>query len=176
MQFDHYTLRPPLIEDTESLYKLVTNNKPRLLDYFPIALNAITSIANTRSYIELKISQAEKQEAITHFIIDDHTTKVIGVVFIKNFDWTIPKAELAYYIDKNYEGKGIISEALKQLINYSFTELKLNKVYLRTATDNAGSQKVALKNGFKLEGVLRKDYRIFNGTLIDLNYYGLVKE
>jgi len=175
MKFDHYTLRPPVIEDAQHVYDLIMDNRPRLIDYFPIAIGGIHSLADTEHYIKLKTKQAQAKEAITYLIVDDETTIPIGFTFIKNFDWDVHKAELAYYIDKHYERKGITSKALQLIIAYCFDALKLKKLYLRTAKDNIGSQRVALKNGFLLEGVLRKDFKIADGTLIDLHYYGLIK-
>jgi ribosomal-protein-serine acetyltransferase len=175
MKFDHYTLRHPVIEDAQHIYELIMNNRPRLIDYFPIAIGSIHSVTDTEQYIKLKIKQAHAKEAITYLIVDDKTNLPIGFTFIKNFDWSIPKAELAYYIEKDYEGKGITSKALQLAITYCFDTLKMKKLFLRTAKDNIGSQRVALKNGFLLEGVLRQDFKIADGTLIDLHYYGLIK-
>jgi ribosomal-protein-serine acetyltransferase len=106
--------------------------------------------------------------------MDKSVSKPIGMLFIKSLDWRIPKAELAYYIDKEYEGKGIISKALNNVIEFAFSVLKLNKLYLRVAPDNKGSRKVAEKNSFKIEGTLRNDFKTYEGALIDLLYYGLI--
>ncbi len=60
-------------------------------------------------------------------------------------------------------------------INIAFNEVGLNKVYCRVAPNNIASNRVAQKNGFELEGVLKQEFRIQDGSLIDLNYYGLLK-
>lgn len=65
--------------------------------------------------------------------------------------------------------------AIQQAIDNAFSNLNLNKVYCRVATDNTASNKVAIKNGFQLEGVLKQEFRIHDGSLIDLNYYGRLK-
>ncbi len=176
MKFDHYILRPPLSEDAESVFELIMTNKPRLIDYFPLAVGSIHSLIDTAEYIKLKTAQLEKKEAYTWLIIDTKTEKPIGFTFIKNIEWKIPKAEIAYYIDKHYEGKGIVSKALKLTITYCFDALKMNKLFLRAAIDNPASQRVAIKNGFLREGILRSDFRKADGKLIDLHYYGLVKQ
>jgi len=54
--------------------------------------------------------------------------------------------------------------------------LELKKIFLRIAPENIGSNQVALKNGFELEGVLKCGFRRGDGVLIDVNYYGLVNE
>ena len=95
---------------------------------------------------------------------------------LKNFDWRVPKCEFAYFIDKSYEGKGIISKVTKVLIDHCFKVLKMSKVWIETGEDNIGSKTIALKNGFKLEGLLRNNFRDAEGNLLNLEYYGLLKE
>ena len=85
------------------------------------------------------------------------------------------KAELAYYIDAMYEGKGIITYGLKLLCYYAFDEVCLKKVYARVYPYNHSSKKVLIKNGFQLEGVLRNDFRNGMGELCNIEYYGLLK-
>jgi len=111
------------------------------------------------------------------FIIEDvKEGKLAGAIFLKNFDFTIPKCELGYFIDKEYEGKGVTSKATTKIVRYCFDNLKLNKIFLRAAATNFPSKKVAEKNGFITEGILRKDFKTEAGELIDVVYYGLLKE
>jgi RimJ/RimL family protein N-acetyltransferase len=51
----------------------------------------------------------------------------------------------------------------------------LNKIFMRIAEDNVSSRRVAEKNEFKIEGVLRKDFKTAEGKLIDVVYYGLIQ-
>ena len=176
MKFDHFSLRLPEMKDASQVLELILSNKARLIDYFPVSAGSITDIRSVKNYITEKIKQAKLKTAYAYLIIDDTTAKSIGFVFIKNIDWSVPKAELAYFIDKNYEGKGITSKALQKIIAHCFITLNMEKLFLRAAADNAASRKVALKNGFVQEGILRNDFRTFDGRLIDLYYYGLVKE
>ncbi len=174
MTFDNYIIRTPVKDDAEALFEMVNRNKERLIDYFPISVGSMSDKNSTEEYISEKINQVETREAYTFIIMDKSVSKPIGMLFIKSLDWRIPKAELAYYIDKEYEGKGIISKALNNVIEFAFSVLKLNKLYLRVAPDNKGSRKVAEKNSFKIEGTLRNDFKTYEGALIDLLYYGLI--
>jgi ribosomal-protein-serine acetyltransferase len=176
MQFDNYILRTPELNDATLLLKMVLRDKERLVDYFPVSVGSMVDISSTKKYILEKIQQTERKETFTFILHDTKTSKPIGIVFIKSIDWRTPKAELAYFIDKEQEGKGITSKALKHIIDYSFNKLKMNKLFLRVAPENIASQRVALKNGFVKEGVLRKDFKRANGKLTDVYYYGLVKE
>jgi RimJ/RimL family protein N-acetyltransferase len=52
--------------------------------------------------------------------------------------------EVGYWIDKNYWGKGIATEALKLFLD----EIKERPLYAHVAYDNIGSMKVLQKCGF----------------------------
>ena len=100
---------------------------------------------------------------------------MIGIVNIKNIDWHVRLCELGYFLDEDFEGKGIMTEVLDKTIDYCFKELTMNKLFLRIGGENIGSQRLAEKKGFKLEGTLRKEYRIETGQLIDVEYYDKLK-
>ena len=87
----------------------------------------------------------------------------------------ISKCELFYFIDKEFEGKGIISKAVSEVINLCFNELNMNKIFICTSKVNFASQQIALKNDFVLEGTLREEFKSFEGEIEDINYYGLLK-
>lgn len=176
ISFDNYILRLISEKDVFPFYALVSNNKNRISNYFPKTTRANSSIDNTVLYIGQKINQAEAKESFCFVIEDTENKRLAGAVFLKNFDWSVPKCELGYFADKEYEGKGIISHALKEIIHYSFHVLKLNKLFLRTAIDNIKSKKLAENNGFHEEGILRKDFMTEKGELINVVYYGLLKD
>ena len=95
---------------------------------------------------------------------------------LKSINWRVPKCELAYFIDKNNEGKGIISGITKVMVDFCFNELNMNKIWIETGEDNFGSKAIALKNGFKMEGLLRNNFRDSDGNLMNIEYYGLTIE
>jgi ribosomal-protein-serine acetyltransferase len=175
MTFDNFVIRPICIEDSSNYHLFVDQNKSRLTKYFPKTLNANKDISSTTAHIVDRLRMAEKKEFFTFIILDTLLNKIIGTVFIKELDWTIPKGELGFFIDKEYEGKGIISNAVSIISNHCFQKMGLNKVFMRIAEDNVSSRRVAEKNEFKVEGILRKDFKTSEGKLIDVVYYGLIQ-
>lgn len=176
MNFGHYTLRLPRAADAPAILAMVLDNKERLADYFPVSVKAVKDTASAEHYVAQKLKEAKNREAYSFVVYDTKAKKPAGMVFIKRIDWSIPKAELGYYIDKNYEGRGLASESLALLVNYSFNTLKLRKLVMRIAPANKASRRVAEKNGFEIEGLLKQDFKTFDGTVIDLYYYGRVTE
>lgn len=160
--------------DGEAFYYIVNRNEKRIERYFPKTINnAVTkliAIRSLRNYIRL----AQRKEQFVFGLKSKN--KLVGVLFLKNFDWHLKKAEVAYFIDEKEQGKGRGSQGIRLLLDKAFEDLCLNKLYARIALDNESSQGVVLKNGFQLEGKLRGEYKLSNGKLIDLNYYGILKE
>ena len=77
--------------------------------------------------------------------------------------------------NKAYWGKGIATSALRLLCEYAFNEMNLNRIYTYVLKDNIGSIRKNEKNGFKIEGTLRK--HVFNqGSFQDVVVMGLLKE
>ena len=80
---------------------------------------------------------------------------VIGAVGFKNIEKH--KAEIGYWLGRKYWNKGIITEALKLATNFGFRKLKLKRIYAPIFTKNKASARVLEKNGYKFEGILKKN-------------------
>jgi RimJ/RimL family protein N-acetyltransferase len=83
--------------------------------------------------------------------------------------------ELGFWIAEPYWGKGIATEATKQIIEYAFNELKLERLFASVFDFNKASQKVLKKNGFQLECIARKGY-VKNAVIGDEYRYFLLKD
>lgn len=103
-----------------------------------------------------------------------YNNKLVGVIGLLSINWTTKKTAIGYYLDQNYQKLGIITTCVKFLIDYCFTEINLNKIEIKTSTENIKSQKIPVKLGFKKEGTLRQDQKI-NGKFLDSYVFGLLK-
>ena len=157
-----------------SLFHLIDGNKARLSEYFAGTLAHTGTLKNTREYSKLIARKTKDKSYFMYIIINLENDAFIGLIDVKNIDWGVPKAEMGYFIDAQYEGKGIISEALDHVITYLTKEYHFKKLLCRANSKNLGSIKVVLNNGFQLEGTIRNDYRTTDNKVVDLNYYGKV--
>jgi RimJ/RimL family protein N-acetyltransferase len=84
-------------------------------------------------------------------------------------------AEVGYWLGEDYWGKDIVSSALKCIVEYGFNELNLERIFAVPLEQNIASRRVLEKNGFILEGILRKSVikssKIYNQAL-----YAIIKE
>lgn len=83
-------------------------------------------------------------------------------------------AELGYYVAEEYWGKGIMTEAVKQICEYVFDKSDIIRIYAEPFAYNIASCRVLEKAGFQYEGILRSN-AVKNGKIIDMKLYSLLK-
>ncbi|MEL6812726.1 MAG: GNAT family protein [Bacteroidota bacterium] len=164
-----------LREDQSDLFfDVIQANRSRLEDFFAGTLAHTKTRADAISYCK-EIQERIKQKTYFPYVITHISHPgIVGLIDVKNIDWGIPKAELGAFIDVSFEGKGIITTHLKQLVEYIVSMHGFKKLLCRISPENYRSIKVAQSCGFQLEGTIRRDYRTTCGTVVDLNYYGRI--
>ena len=168
------TIRKIELTDTDNFFNLIEKNRIHLLTYFPITLKLTSDLWSTNKFIEDKITKFANKENF-YFAVEIES-KLIGAVSIKEIDWTVPKCEIAYFVDKDHQGKGITKKAVKWLTKFCFVELEMEKIYAKINPENFASKHVLERNGFVKEGTLKNDYRNGNNILTDSDYYGLLRQ
>ena len=83
-------------------------------------------------------------------------------------------AELGYYIAEEYWGKGIMTEAVKQLCDYVSSHTDIIRIYAEPFSYNIGSCRVLEKAGFQYEGTPRSN-ALKNGNVLDMKMYSKLK-
>ncbi len=66
-------------------------------------------------------------------------------------DLHIKNGEMGYWLGEPYWGKGIMTKAVRQMVNYGFENFDITRIFARCFGRNIGSQKVLEKAGFVLE-------------------------
>ena len=159
----------------EAMYNLVAENTHRIYDYFPETLESVSSKDTGEAFVRRKIAEWLLQNEYAFGVWEHKNARLIGFLRIFNINWGVPAGELAFFIDKSYEGKGIMTEVVQAALRFIFEELNIEKLRLRTATDNYATQRLARKCGFRREGDLRAEFRRPSGELIDVMLFGYTK-
>ncbi|UPT69677.1 MAG: GNAT family N-acetyltransferase [Flavobacterium sp. JAD_PAG50586_2] len=108
-------------------------------------------------------------------LIDKESGLPIGECGFHTWNATHNRAEVFYVMrDENSKQKGLMTEALKTVLDYGFTELKLHRIEALIAAENEASLKLLLRYGFSKEGTMREDYNV-NGKNEDSECYSLLK-
>lgn len=101
--------------------------------------------------------------------------KVVGSIGVFRQD-NIHKltAEMGYYIAEPFWGKGLGTNAVKQVSNYIFNNTDIIRIFAEPFAYNTASCKILEKSGFVFEGTLRSN-AIKNGQIVDMKMYSLIK-
>ncbi|MGB3005655.1 MAG: GNAT family protein [Chitinophagaceae bacterium] len=93
---------------------------------------------------------------VVSFAIDVDGQAVGGIGLILNSDVYIKSAEISYWLGEPFWGKGVTTEAIRQMLEYTFYYFDIVRIYAEVFELNKASMRVLEKNGFYLEGVRRK--------------------
>ena len=103
------------------------------------------------SFILTINKRVENKETIFWGISLKNQPELIGTICLWNFSEDRKTAEVGYELLPNYHRKGIMSEALKAVLNFGFNELYLNEILAFTNKFNENSKSLLIKNNFTLE-------------------------
>lgn len=111
-------------------------------------------------------------------IVEKCENKVIGCISLEQDSKRDNQriCSLGYGLSEAYWGKGLMTEAVKCLLQYGFEELDLDLISVRHYPFNQRSRRVIEKCGFRYEGTLRQSARLFDGEVYDDCCYSLTKE
>ncbi len=110
-------------------------------------------------------------------VVDDKMAGGTGIS-IKD-DIYRKNAEIGYWIGEPFWKKGIATEAVRQMVDHTFRNFEITRIYASTFDFNIASQKVLMKLGFNREARLRKalfrDDKYFDEIILSVlkeDYYG----
>ena len=161
------TLRALKKSDKTPLAQLLNNKKvcDNLRDLIPFPYTEQDAV--------FFINSMKDGDPVTIFGIE-HNHAFCGVIgVIPQKDVYSKSAEIGYWLGEPFWNKGIITTAVKLVVDYGFQELGFIRLFAGVFEYNPASMKVLEKNGFKKEGVFEKS--IFkNGQLWDEHRYARI--
>jgi ribosomal-protein-alanine N-acetyltransferase len=164
-------LRRLKITDVNEILALRSN--PEIMKYIPRPL--ITTKEEALEFISTMDANINANSLINWAITTKENDLLIGMI---GFYRTKPedfRSEVGYILSGDFQGKGIITESLKRVIQFGFEVLKLNSIEAVIDPENFGSEKVLLKNNFVKEGHF-KEHVFFEGKFLDSVFYSLLNK
>lgn len=127
--------------DAKNIHALRTN--PEVSKFIKRDLN--------KSLLEIENFIEEKNKTDYFFKINPkENNEFAGTIAIWNINREKKYAELGYELLPNYQNKGIMTNAIKEILNFAFNELNFETIEAFTDKENLSSRKLLEKIGFKL--------------------------
>ncbi|MGF1495077.1 MAG: GNAT family N-acetyltransferase [Microcoleaceae cyanobacterium] len=126
-------------------------------------------------YISSRIAEFESGYCVPFVIEHQSEAKFCGIIEIREIEREHSQAELSFWLTVEMQGKGYMSEALKPVLRFGFTDVNLNRLYAYHMVRNPASGRVLQKHGFTHEGVLRQRVRKW-GVFEDVNLWAILQK
>ncbi len=162
-------LRQLKSEDAEALFPL--RKDPVVMKY--IARPLTKEIEEVHKLIDVINQRYYSNEGITWAITLVDNPTLIGTIGFWRIESENHRAEIGYLLDPAFHGKGIMHEAMKVVLDYGFSTLKLHSVEANIDKDNEASMKLVERCGFVKEAHFKENY-YFEGQFLDSVIYSLL--
>jgi len=164
-------LKKMTLKDAEDLFEYASD--PEVTKYITWAPHK--SIDDSIDFLKSVLRRYENNEVSEWGIVYKENNKFIGTCGYVLWVPVHSLAEIAIALSGEYWGKGLMTEAVKEVIKYGFEKMNLNRIYARCFMENIGSQKVLEKVGMKFEGILREQMFI-KSKFSDMKIYSILRK
>jgi len=167
---EHIHLRSVHWYDAEELYVVLDAHRDDLSTFLPWVRT--TTLRDTYAFVEGALRQEERGEG--HQLVILYDRRLVGFLGMHRIDWTHRNTSLGYWLIPSFQGRGIMTRAASALVEYAFHHMRLHRIEIRAAVENARSRRVAERLGFREEGVLR-EVEWLGDRFVDHVVYGLLE-
>ncbi len=176
---DRLTLDLPIPDDASTLFGLVGGADRHRICRFLI-WDGPESMADIQGHVE-RSQDARYGDSGFHWTIRDRTGELSGSAGAPlGSIGTRPlgppgRADVGYWLGVPYWRRGVMSEALRAVLDLGFGELRYHKVEAEVFAHNQAGRALVESMGMVLEGVSRQSIRKY-GEWIDAAHYGILWE
>ena len=161
-------LRQYTLDDVEELFALVDANRERLNVWMPWP-EGTRSAEDQRPFVEAHLDDIEALGIWAD-------GRLAGGTGLTADPWSI-HGEIGYWIDAEHEGRGLVTAAVRALVDLGFRALGLHRIVIRAGVDNVRSRAIPERLGFTQEGIARGEGKGSDGHgFHDLVVYGLLED
>ena len=132
------------------------------------------SIDDSLAYIATVVATYEAGTGAMWGIEHQEQRRLIGTVGFNSVREAGYVGVVGYALARPYWRQGLMTEALRHVIDFGFRHMGLWRIEATCRNDNIGSYRVLEKGGMQLEGVLR-DARYVKGRLETIRLYSILR-
>lgn len=170
METPRLILRKAELGDITDLYEYASN--PLVTKY--TTWEHHKTMDATKQFILYLLDRYAKKKVADWGMVHKETQKFIGTCGFTGWDIEHSKAGIGYAMNPTFWGKGLMTEAVKALIDFGFIKMKLNRIEATCTTENIGSRRVMEKVGMRREATLRQAL-FFRGKFVDKYIYAILR-
>lgn len=171
LETERLILRRFRISDVETMYK----NWATDLDVTKyIGWKPHQNISDTQKIVKQWVEDYVKQDHYLWAITIKESKELVGSIGLHGIDGNLLRCDAGYCLSKPFWNKGIMTEALSEIIKFAFNDVKFLRIQALHDTPNIQSGKVMLKCNMKHEGTLRKFSKNNKNKFADVEMYAII--
>jgi ribosomal-protein-serine acetyltransferase len=155
--------------DAEELHRLVDDNRAYLAEWMPWA--ADQTLEGTAAFVQGALRRLADRNGFELALVLDE--RIIGAAGLAGVDWVARSTSIGYWLAEEHQGRGLMTRAVRTLVDHAFGDMELHRVEIRAAEENRRSRAIPERLGFQEEGLLREAERV-GDRYLDLVVYGLL--
>lgn len=154
------------------VFQAICQNREFLSPWLPFVQDTHTQ-DDTESFIQ-SVTTKTNNDSDEVFVIwyQEHFAGLIG---FKDTDRVNLKTEIGYWLIESMNGKGIITQSVKELVSFAFSQMRMNRIQIKCAVGNTKSAAIPKRLDFYFEGTERAGEKHHSGYL-DLEIYSILKK
>ncbi|WP_322923592.1 GNAT family N-acetyltransferase [Paenibacillus campi] len=153
--------------DAEQVLALENHNRDFFQHFTGARAESFYTLAGQRELAQSRMERAAQDHGYWFVIIQRETEQIIGLMMLSEVVRdNLQSCWIGYFLDQQHNGKGLMTEAVKLVVQYAFEQLHFHRLEAGVMPHNIGSIRVLEKAGFEREGLARKNVRI-NGVWQD---------
>jgi len=164
-------LKPIGSADADSLFRLTDASRETLREWLPW-VDATVSVEQTRGFIQACEQQIAANDGFQTGIWFDG--ELAGCIGFHRIDRANRKTSIGYWLGNGFQGRGLMTQACRKMVDYAFDFYDLNRVEIRCGVENLKSRAIPERLGFVQEGRLRQTEKI-GDRFIDHYVYGMLR-
>ncbi len=170
LETERLLLRRISDDDVNEILELRGN--PETMKYIPRPV--ATTVEEALAHIKMINDKIEANEGINWAITIKGNPKLIGVIGHYRIQPENHRCEIGYMILPQYNGQGLVTEAVKAVVAYGFDNLQMHSIEAVIDPNNIASERVLQKNGFIKEAQILEN-ELWDGKFWDTVIYSLLK-
>lgn len=156
LETERLSLRGMRVSDAEDMFAYAQYEPvTRYLTWTPHP-----NVKHTKEYLTYVSQRYRTGDFFDWAIVSREDGRMIGTCGFTAFDFPSDSAEIGYVLNPVYHGRGLATEAVREVIRFGFEELKLHRIEAKFMKENTRSQKLMERVGMQFEGYAREALKI----------------
>jgi ribosomal-protein-alanine N-acetyltransferase len=165
-------LRPLAAGDAPALLDAYVRNRDYLQPFEPVRSEKFYTLDGQRERLTNQLAEQEAGTLFGWVFVDGE--RIVGTITLSQLvRGPLNSANLGYWIDEEYAGRGLTGAAAAFVVRFAKDVLGLHRVEAGTLLDNFASQRVLAKAGFTEFGVAPQVLHI-NGVWSDHKLFQII--